>query len=209
MGIAPSRSIPLREPLAAFMVTKVTGQRKMSCIKCRLRKWYYILLKYLMFPVRTLAGRINIEDQVTATLIKDGKVIKRIVGIKMHNKWKSGSEEGLEEMVNLLWQGGAGTQPCKVVNMLLGSQCSDTGWTVIGGTTDPTSNSKVSNTQVKFVGEWVESGAINNICQAMIQMYGFTGDVYTRDAAIYNFGTAFNKPDGVALKIEWTTTLSS
>lgn len=181
----------------------------MNCMRCRLRRWYYIILSLLMFPVRKLAGRINIEDQVTATLIKDGQVIGRFVGVKMHNKWKSGADEGLNVVTEILRVGGSGTLPGKVAYMQLGSQCSDTGWTELPGNTKATDNTEVSNTQVKFTSEWDAAGAISTICQAQIQMYGVTGNVFTRNAAIYNFVTQFTKPDGVSLKIEWTTTLSS
>ncbi len=181
----------------------------MTCIKCRLRRWYYTLLKMMMFPVRTLAGGINIYDQVTATLIKDGKVIRRIVGVKMHNKWKSGNNEGLEVVKDLLRAGGSGTTPGKVHTMWLGSQCSDTAWTVIANTDESTLNNDVSNTQVKFEATWDAAGAIANICQAMLEMYGYTGSAFSRDAAIYNFTTQFTKPDGVSLKLEWTTSLTS
>jgi len=179
----------------------------MSCIKCRLRRWYYAILKCLMFPVRRLAGGINIEDQVTAVLIKDGKVIKRIVGIKMHNKWKVDAVNGLANIANVLKDGGSGTTPCKVHTMSLGSQCSDTAFTLIADTDETTENS-VIGAQAEFWATWIAAGAISNICQAMIEMSKWTGDG-TVDAAIYNFGTTFVKPDGVSLKIEWTTTLTS
>lgn len=162
-----------------------------------------------MFPVRTLAGGINITDRVTATLIKDGKVIKRFVGVKMHNKWQTGANGGLAVVMNLLRAGATAAGAGQAHTMWLGSQCSDTGWTVIAASDESTTNNEVSSTQVKFEATWAAAGAISNICQAMIQIYGYTGTGTTKDAAIYNFTTQFTKPDGVSLKIEWTTSLTS
>ena len=175
--------------------------------RCWWRRFYYRLYKILMLPVRSIVGGINIEDQVVATLRKDGKVIRRIVGVRMHNKWKSGNNEGLEAIKNLLRAGGSGTTPGKVLNMLLGSQCSDTAWTLISGTSETTINNTVSDVAVSFLADWASAGAISNICQAMIQMNNYVGGL--TDAAIYNFGTQFDKIDGVSLEITWTATMSS
>jgi len=183
----------------------------MNCVKCKLRNWYYRLLGKLMFPVRSLSGGLYITDQVVATLYnpETGEVLRRIVGPKMHNKWWH--EYGLHTIGKLLRYGAAAAGAGKVVQMRLGSQCSDSSFTFITGTEVNTTNSHVmtgTSTKVTFTAEWGASGAISNICQALIRIneYDASGAF---DAACYNFGTPFNKPDGVSLKIEWTTSLSS
>ncbi|GAG12119.1 unnamed protein product [marine sediment metagenome] len=153
------------------------------------------------------------EDQVVATLSKDGEVIKRIVGLKMHNKWWH--EYGLNTMGKLLRygasvDGGSATGAGKIVKMRLGSQCSDTAFTYITGEEEDTTNTHFmsgSGTQVTFTSEWAAAGAIDDICQALLRINNYDMDLVS-DAACYNFGTQFDKPDGVSLKIEWTTTLS-
>lgn len=177
----------------------------MNCIKCRLRRWYYTLLKYVMFPVRTLAGGINITDQVTATLIKDGKVIKRIVGLKMHNKWKDG---GLDAVALCLQLGCSAAPGLKGEYMRLGSQCSDVNWTYIATTEQGTSNTHPATKQVKFTANWPATPAIADICQALLILRSYTGSGNI-DASLYNFGTQFTKVSGVSLKLEWTTTLTT
>lgn len=175
------------------------------CIKCRLRNLYYRIYRRLLLPIRTIAGGIYIEDQVTATLIKNGKVIKRIVGPKMHNKWMDG---GLDSIANCLRLGCGAAQGLKVEFMRLGSQCSDTGFTFIADTEVSTTNTDPGMKQVKFTSNWPATPAIANICQAKLRHRSYTGSG-TIDSSIYNFGTQFTKVSGVSLKVEWTTTLTS
>ncbi len=159
-----------------------------------------------MFPVRTLVGGMNIVDQVTATLIKDGKVIKRVVGVRMHNEWSS--TVGLFAIIKALELGGSGTTPLMGKTLSLGSACSDVTYTDIGGSDRSTTNTPVGFSQTKFTANWAAAGAISNICQVALWIQNYTGSATIR-VALYNFGTSFTKPDGVSLKLEWTVTLTS
>ncbi|RLE63497.1 MAG: hypothetical protein DRJ47_09365 [Thermoprotei archaeon] len=167
-------------------------------MKCKLRRLWWRIVGTLLFPIR-------IEDQVKAYLIKDGRVIRTLTGYRIHNKWDEIS--GLDHIA-LCLVNGAASGALEVVEMELGSECSDTSFTSISGTTVSTSNSHPGTAKAKFTGEWGASGAINGICQVALRMVPYSGSGTTR-SAIYNFGTSFDKPDGVSLKIEWTTTLSS
>ncbi|GAF87071.1 unnamed protein product, partial [marine sediment metagenome] len=166
----------------------------MNCIKCMLRRWYYTLLKILMLPIRKIAGGINIEDQIIATLRdKDGKILKRIVGPKMHNKWM---DSGLDAIAQCLRLGCSAAPGLKGEYMRLGSQCSDTGFTYIDGTEETTVNSDPGANQVRFIADWTLGPVINNICQVQLRQRSYTGSG-TINSSIYNFGTQFNKPSGV------------
>lgn len=176
----------------------------MKCIKCRLRRLYYRLWRAILLPLINLSNAIRIEDRVIATLYKDGKILKRIVGPRIHNKW----HEGMNSVVYALEDGCTASPGLKAEYMRLGSQCSDETFTFITGTEQGTTNVHVADYQVKFTATWPAAGAISNICQVLLRIRSYTG-TGTVDAALYNFGTQFDKPDGVSLKIEWTTTLSS
>jgi len=134
----------------------------------------------------------------------DGQVIKKIVR-GGHNKWRDSS---LEDIADVLRVGGSGTTPLKVLYMRLGSTCSDTSFTAIVGTQQSTVNTDEGVKQTKFTANWPSSGSINGICQVALEQKDYVGSGYDY-ASYYNFGTSFSKPNGVALKIEWTTTLAT
>lgn len=181
----------------------------MTCIKCRLRSLYYRLYRRLLLPIRSIAGGIYLEDQVTATLIKDGKIIRRIVGPKIHNRWHGGMEQVASGLRVGCSGNGDATKGLRMKHMRLGSGCSEAIFTYIDATEAVTTNSNpAGDYNVKFTSIWDAPGAINNICQAQLRINIYTGTSET-EAAIYNFGTQFDKPDGISLHIEWTTTLSS
>lgn len=167
------------------------------------KKLWYRFYRKLLSPIKALMGGIYFEDQVTATLIKDGKVIKRIVGPKIHNRWLDG---GLDSVANCLRLGATASAALKIEYMRLGSNCSDTSLTPIDSDKD-TDNTDPGICQVKAAAEWTLGPEIANICQVGLKTRSYTGSGNI-DAAIYNFGTQFTKPSGVDLKIEWTVTLS-
>ena len=173
-------------------------------MRCRLRRLYYRLLR-LTLPVRAVAGGIHVEDRVVATLYRDGKIVRRVVGPKTHNKWKEG---GLDSVALCLQLGASAAGGLKGEYMRLGSQCSDTGWTYIADTETGTTNTHPAVKQVKFTAEWALGPAINNICQVLLRIRSYTGSGNI-DASLYNFGLQFDKPSSVSLQIEWTTTLSN
>lgn len=175
----------------------------MTCMKCKLRSLYYRLYRRLFLPIRSIAGEIYLEDQVTATLIKDGKVIRRIVGPKVHNRWKDG---GLDSVANCLRLGCSAAPGLKIEYMRLGSQCSDINLTPID-VDKGTANTDPGECQVKATAEWTLAPEIANICQVSLKTRSYTGSG-TIEVAIYNFGAQFTKPASVDLKIEWTVTLS-
>ncbi|MHA1288236.1 MAG: hypothetical protein ACTSPB_12605 [Candidatus Thorarchaeota archaeon] len=179
----------------------------MNCMKCRLRRWYYVLLKWLMLPVRKLASGVSIKDQVIATLIKDGKIIGHFTGVKMHNKWWDGEGVGLDLLSDLIVYGGTAAGACEVKQMAVGSTCGDDSFALLDSWRD-TENTDPGFAQAKFTATWSEAGAINGICQVALKMNNIGGGGAVISAC-YNFGTTFDKPDGVSLKIEWTTTLTS
>lgn len=177
-------------------------------MRCRLKRLYYHLWRMVVLPLVNLNTAIRIEDKVVATLIKDGKVIKRIVGVKMHNKWWDSSNVGLDLIAAILLYGGSAAGACKVVQMAVGSTCSDSSFGILGSWRDIDEHGSPGNAQAKFIETWPAAGVISDICQAALKMnnLGGTGAVIS---ACYNFGTPFTKPNDVSLKIEWTTTLSS
>lgn len=159
----------------------------------------------MFLPIRSIAGGIYLEDQVTATLIKNGKVIKRIVGPKRHNRWADG---GLDSVAHCLRLGCSAAPGLKGEYMRLGSQCGDVNFTYIDGTEVATANTDPAGIgNVKFTSEWTLGPAIADICQVDLRTRSYTGSGNI-EAAIYNFGTQFTKPSAVDLKIEWTVTLS-
>lgn len=172
-------------------MNKVSKFLRWLCLKCWLRK-------------SGIGNGIRLKDNVVATLYdENGKVLKVIKG---HNKW---TLVGLSDMIGALATGAAVVLDLKITHMQLGSQNSDTAFTLIAGSERTTSNTVIGDVQVKFTANWLSAeGPYTGIHQACIrQRMGATPNYF--DAAYYNFGSAFDKPTGVALKIEWTTTAAS
>jgi len=176
----------------------------MPCLRCKLRSLYYRLYRRLFLPIRSIAGGIYIEDQVTATFIKDGNVVKRIVGPKIHNRWADG---GLDSVAHCLRLGCGAAPGLKIEYMRLGSQCSDINLTPIDVDKSTTNTDPGGIGNVKATSQWTLGPEIANICQVCLKTRSYTGSGNI-EAALYNFGTQFTKPSGVDLKIEWTVTLS-
>lgn len=175
--------------------------------RCWWRRLYWRLYALFLLPVRrNVFGGIYLVDQVTATLRdKDGNVIRRIVGPKIHNKWTEG---GLDSVALCLQLGASAAAGLKGEYMRLGSNCSDTSFTYIDPSEESTVNTHPAVKQVTFTADWAATPEKDGICQALLKTRSYTGSGNI-DAAIYSFGTQFNKPSGVSLEIAWTTTLSS
>jgi len=186
----------------------------MVCLSCRVKHIYWKVRHWIGYEgfdrLRTHntgpSDGFKIKGEVIAKLWdKEGKLIRTIKGYPS-NKW--GTTTGLTIVSNLLVGGGSGTTPGKVMSMALGTQCSDTAFTLITSSERTTTNTNVADATAKWSANWVASGAITGICQTRIQGYCLTGSPTLYDMAYYNFVTVFTKPDGVSMTIDWTTTLT-
>jgi hypothetical protein len=178
----------------------------MTCLSCGVKKLYWRIRHWVGYsnPFAGPNDGIRIKGELIARLYKDGKLIRTVKGVP-HNKW---SLAGLTLITNCLVGGGSGTTPLKVMSMALGTQCSDTAFTLITSSERTTTNTNVADATAKWSANWVASGAITGICQTRIQGYCLTGSPTLYDMAYYNFVTVFTKPDGVSMTIDWTTTLT-
>ena len=154
---------------------------------------------------------LGIGSRVDVFLIEDG--IERKVKTS-HNLWTS--FPGRNSVKMGFQVGCSGTTPLLVHSMNLGSTASSTTWTLITNTRVDTVNTPGGTTSVVFTGEWGASGTISNIRQAGIQQYTYSGGGSKMDnpgvgnlCSIVNLGGTFTKADGVSLKIEWTTDVTS
>ena len=184
----------------------------MVCLRCKLkhaywrvRHWigYDSLFDRLMMMRAQPGDGVWIRGKVKVTLHKDGKILRVIEG---YNKWTT---MGLNNLRACIMNGGSGTLPMLMVQMAVGTACSDTTFTLVTGSEKATVNTGIVDATGIYTASWIGFAELTNICQAKLVINLCTGSGGTVAHAYYNFVTAFTKPVGVDMSIEWTTTFTT
>jgi len=132
-----------------------------------------------------LIDTVKVRDELLITLRKDDKVIKQWK-VKGHT-WTTA---GLNAIRNALTDGGFSK-----ISYMSAFTTSDNEAAV--------TPSKPADKQAKFTATWGSSGDISGITEFRLRQTSGGTNMATVSVS------SFDKPDGVSLEVQWTTTLSS